>query len=102
MAHDITPADAHHVAKLARFSLTEDEAAQYAKELGRTLDWVDQLNELNLDGVEPLVHALDQTNILREDQPAEPLSPDDALSNAPQRFEDFFQVPKILGQGGGA
>jgi aspartyl-tRNA(Asn)/glutamyl-tRNA(Gln) amidotransferase subunit C len=52
---------------------------------------------MNLDGVEPLVHITESTNVFREDVPHTSLSRDEALSNAPKRNEGFFKVPKVLG-----
>lgn len=94
--------DVRHVAKLARLRLSDAEVTQYAAQLGNILDYVKMLESLNVSGVLPLAHALDQTNILRDDDAIAGMPVAEALSNAPDRDGDFFAVPKVLGDGGGA
>lgn len=85
------------VAQLARLHLTADEEARFATQLSNILDYIEQLNELDVEGVEPTTRAIDVSNIMRDDQ-LEPCPDREALLNcAPDRDEDFFKVPKILG-----
>lgn len=98
----ITEADVRHVAKLSRLKLSDDEIAGHTVQLARVLEYISKLNELDVEGVEPMAHAADITNALREDEPTPGLSPDDALANAPASFPPFFKVPKVLGEGSGA
>jgi aspartyl-tRNA(Asn)/glutamyl-tRNA(Gln) amidotransferase subunit C len=84
------------VAKLARIRLTADEEEALAVEIGNVLSYVEQLQELNVDGVEPLAHCLPLQNAFRCDEQRPSLAPDDALGNAPKRAGDFFSVPAIL------
>ncbi len=85
------------VAQLARLHLTADEEERFATQLSNILDYIEQLNELDVDGVEPTTRAIDVSNIMRDDQ-LDPCPDREALLNcAPDRDEDFFKVPKILG-----
>lgn len=102
MAQPITEDDVRHVAKLSRLKLTDDEVSHFTGQLAAVLSYIGKLNELDLEGVEPLAHASDQTSVLRDDAEQAGLSPDDALANAPDRQDAFFKVPKVLGDGGGA
>lgn len=102
MAKPITQQDVRDVAKLGRLRLTDDEVAHFTGQLAAVLDYVGKLNELDLEGVEPLYHASDHHSVTREDESQPGLTPDQALANAPGRQDDFFKVPKVLGDGGGA
>lgn len=99
------PVDAdlvRHIAKLARIELADAQAATFGHQLRDILHYVEQLNELDVTNVQPLAHALDVHNVLRADEPAPSLPPDLALREAPARDGDFFQVPQVLGENGGA
>ncbi len=85
-----------HVVKLARIDLTPEEEARMAPQMAEILKYVDQLKELNVDGVEPTAHAVPLTNVMREDVVGESLSHGDALRNAPQQAGGLFVVPKIV------
>ena len=102
MADTITPDEVHHVAKLARLRLSEEEADRFGRQLANVLDYVGQLRELEVEGVEEMAHPLDLINVLRDDQPTRPLDVEEALRNAPAREGRFYAVPKVLGDGGGA
>ena len=84
------------VAKLARIRLTEAEEESLAVELGDVLSYVEQLQTVNVDGVEPLAHCLPLENAFRDDELQPSLPADDVLANAPKRAGDFFSVPAIL------
>ncbi|MDJ1181028.1 Asp-tRNA(Asn)/Glu-tRNA(Gln) amidotransferase subunit GatC [Roseofilum sp. BLCC_M91] len=88
----------HKVAHLARLSLTPEEEAQLSGELSQILEYVEQLNELDTEGVPPTTRAIELSNITREDL----LTPDEfreaLLDNAPDRDGDFFKVPQILSE----
>ena len=102
MAEKLTEDQVRHVAKLSRLRLSDAEVHQFAGQLSAVLDYVSKLNELNLDGVEPLAHAMDATNALREDVPRPGLTVEQALANAPEQDPPFFKVPKVLDDTGGA
>lgn len=100
-AKPITEDDVRKVAKLSRLRLNDDEIVRYTQQLGAILDYVAKLNELDLEDVEPMAHAHDMTNALREDEPQDGLTVDQALTNAPQQaFNQYFRVPKVIGDGG--
>ncbi|MDJ1172287.1 MULTISPECIES: Asp-tRNA(Asn)/Glu-tRNA(Gln) amidotransferase subunit GatC [Roseofilum] len=88
----------HKVAHLARLALTPEEEAQLSGELSQILEYVEQLNELDTEGVPPTTRAIELSNITREDL----LTPDEfreaLLDNAPDRDGDFFKVPQILSE----
>jgi aspartyl-tRNA(Asn)/glutamyl-tRNA(Gln) amidotransferase subunit C len=93
----ITEDVVRHVARLSRLELAPDEVARFQEQLGRILDYVAQLNEVDTDGVQPTTHVLSSMkNVFRDDEPRPSLSPDEALSNAPARYQDFFKVPKVI------
>jgi aspartyl-tRNA(Asn)/glutamyl-tRNA(Gln) amidotransferase subunit C len=84
------------VANLARLELTADEEAQFTTQLGSILDYIEQLNELDVTNVAPTTRAIDVSNVTREDI-LQPYSDREAILNsAPQQEGDFFRVPKIL------
>lgn len=88
--------DVQKVARLARLRLTDQELHQFRGQLGAILDYVDLLNELNTDDVEPMAHAADLANVFRADEPRPSLSRAEALQNAPKADGKYFLVPQIL------
>lgn len=88
-----------HVAKLARLRLTDEQAAEFSGQLTKVLAYIAQLEELDTENVPPTAHAMPITDVLRDDIPTAGLSTQDALSNAPDRNDGFFRVPKVLDQG---
>ena len=82
-----------HVARLARLRLTDDEVERMAGELSKILEYVETMNELDLEGVEPTSHVVDLTNVLREDVPRPSLDRETALEQAPDATESGFRVP---------
>ena len=92
----LAPEDVRKVASLARLKLTDDEIAEFSEQLGNVLDYVEVLNELDVTDVEPMAHAAEVTNALRDDAIRESLPRDAALANAPKSDGRFFLVPQIL------
>ncbi|MEM9163936.1 MAG: Asp-tRNA(Asn)/Glu-tRNA(Gln) amidotransferase subunit GatC [Cyanobacteria bacterium P01_F01_bin.4] len=85
------------VAHLARLDLTTDEEAQFTEQLNSILGYVEQLSELDTDDIEPTTRAIEVSNITRKDE-LKPFEDREAILDcAPDREEDFFKVPKILG-----
>ena len=84
------------IAGLAKLSLSEDEIEKHTHQMNQMLDYMDQINELDLEEVEPLSHVLDQVNVTREDKPALSLRRDDALKNAPKADGEHFIVPTVV------
>ena len=82
--------------------LNDEEIEHFGEQLSNVLDYISKLSELDVEGVEPMAHALDVTNVLREDEPVNGMPRDAALMNAPEQADGFFLVPKVLGEGSGA
>jgi aspartyl-tRNA(Asn)/glutamyl-tRNA(Gln) amidotransferase subunit C len=85
----------HKVANLARLKLSEAEETQFAQQLSGILDYVEQLNELDVSNVEPTTRAIDVSNVLRSDTIKPWADREDLLDCAPDRDGEFFRVPKI-------
>jgi aspartyl-tRNA(Asn)/glutamyl-tRNA(Gln) amidotransferase subunit C len=88
--------DVEHVARLARLALTDAEIERMREQLNGILSYIEKLNELDTDGVEPTSHAVPMLNVMREDEPGPCLPRDEALANAPDRAGEFFRVPRII------
>jgi aspartyl-tRNA(Asn)/glutamyl-tRNA(Gln) amidotransferase subunit C len=86
------------VARLARIRLSEDEVDRMAGEMGKILEHVEKMNELDLDDVEPTSHVVELQNVLREDVPRDSLPRERALEQAPDAAQGGFRVPSP-GQG---
>lgn len=87
-----------HVGRLARIELTDAQVAMFGRQLADIVEYVDKLQQIDTDGVEPMAHALPVHNVLAEDAPRESLSAQAALANAPDRIDDFYRVPKVIGE----
>ncbi len=85
-----------HIATLARLSLSEQEKELFGGQLEGILRYMDKLNELDTKDIGPTSHVLDIHNVTRDDVPAPSLGREDALSNAPDKTEKFYRVPKII------
>jgi aspartyl-tRNA(Asn)/glutamyl-tRNA(Gln) amidotransferase subunit C len=97
----LTLEETRWVAHLARLELSEAELATITPQLAAIVDYVDQLRQLDTEGVEPLVHALEVHNVFRNDDLAPSLPVEEALANAPDRRKDargdtFYGVPAVL------
>jgi aspartyl-tRNA(Asn)/glutamyl-tRNA(Gln) amidotransferase subunit C len=92
----ITADDVRKVAKLARLDLPDDTIATYTWQLERILDYVDQLQAVDTEGVLPTTRAVEVVNATREDTVVNTDVRQELLDQAPQREGDFFRVPKIL------
>ena len=84
------------IAHLSRLEFDEKGAEKMMKDMSAIVTWVEQLNEVNTDGVEPLTTMSHEINVLREDEVKPHLSHEDALRNAPKKDSDYFRVPKVL------
>jgi aspartyl-tRNA(Asn)/glutamyl-tRNA(Gln) amidotransferase subunit C len=85
-----------HIAKLARIAMSDAEIERLAPELNNILGWVEQLAEVDTDGVEPLTAVIDQKPRLRDDVVTEGNIRDEILANAPDAQHGFFAVPKVI------
>jgi len=84
------------IAHLARLEFDEKDAEKMMQDMTTIVNWMDKLNEVNTEGVEPLTTMSHEINAMREDQVAPHLNPDKALNRAPKKDSDFFRVPKVL------
>ena len=84
------------IAKLTRIKIDESEIAELSAQLSLILDWVEQLNEVNTNNVEPLNNVSKAKLPLRKDEENKEDKSKDILSNAPEKLENFFVVPKVV------
>jgi len=92
----ISKDDVIKVAELARMEVTEKETEIFTDQLGNILEYIEKLNELDTDNVEPTSHVLDISTPLREDRVVNWLTIDEVLQNAPESEDDFFVVPQVI------
>jgi aspartyl-tRNA(Asn)/glutamyl-tRNA(Gln) amidotransferase subunit C len=92
----VDTATVRHIARLARLKMSDAEVEAMVPELNNILGWVEQLGEVNTDGVEPLTAVIDQPLRLREDRVTDGSIRDEVLANAPEAQHGFFAVPKVI------
>jgi aspartyl-tRNA(Asn)/glutamyl-tRNA(Gln) amidotransferase subunit C len=98
----IDPKEVREIAQLARLRLGDAEVQRLSGELGAILGYIEELRQVDTEGVEPMTHAVPFDCPLRPDVVGPMLSPDEALANAPRREAGLFVVPRIVpGPGGG-
>ncbi|MBT9131808.1 Asp-tRNA(Asn)/Glu-tRNA(Gln) amidotransferase subunit GatC [candidate division NPL-UPA2 bacterium Unc8] len=88
--------EVEHIARLARLKLNEEEKERFGRQLGQILKYIEKLNELNTEGVEPALHIVPLQNIMRKDEVKDSLPVKDALANAPATKGKYFKVPRII------
>jgi aspartyl-tRNA(Asn)/glutamyl-tRNA(Gln) amidotransferase subunit C len=94
----ITRDDVAKVAALARLELTGEEEALYTEQLGKILAYVEQLSEVDTEGVEPTTYTVPLRSVFREDEVKPSLPHEDAMQNAPDKGRGCFKVPNIIEQ----
>lgn len=92
----LDPATVRRIAKLARIRVEENQLSQLQAELNGILGWIEQLNEVNVDGVEPLTGGAQMALKLRDDVVTDGGMTEQVLANAPDRAGDFYAVPKVV------
>ncbi len=92
----ITKETIEYVAHLGRLELEPQEIELYTQQIDNILQYMDALNSLNTDGVEPTSHAVPMDSVFREDAVKDSFAIDDSLKNAPERPGSFFKVPPII------
>ena len=85
------------IAHLARLEINETEKKEMANDMGRILDFMHKLNEVDTSGVEPLVYMTEVQNSTREDVVKQEITHQEALENAPSHDADYFRVAKVIG-----
>ena len=93
----LTRQDVEKVSLLARLKLSPQELETMTTQLGQIVGYVEQLSQLNTDDVEPMAHALDVSNVFRDDVVRPSLDRSDALANAPHADGECYRVPAVLG-----
>jgi aspartyl-tRNA(Asn)/glutamyl-tRNA(Gln) amidotransferase subunit C len=88
--------DVPYLARLARLEVTPEEVEIFGGQLGRILDHVEQMNKLDITGIEPTAHAITVFDVIREDGVTESLPKTTILENAPRSANGLFVVPKVL------
>ena len=96
MANHISDETIEYVGILAKLELSEEEKEQAKKDMGSMLDYIDKLNELDTDGVEPMSHAFPVNNVFREDEVTNGDDRENMLLNAPQKKDGTYMVPKTF------
>lgn len=96
MANIITDETIEYVGILARLELSPEEKEAARKDMGRMLDYIDKLGELDTEGVEPMVHIFPVQNVFRDDIVTNSDMREQLLSNAPEQKDGMFVVPKTV------
>ncbi len=94
----ISREEVEKVSLLGRLLLCTDELDRMTEQMGRILDYMDLLAEVDTQGVEPMVHALEVSDVFRGDEVRPSLPRDRALANAPNRDQECYRVPAVLGE----
>lgn len=85
------------LAHLARLSFENEAKEEIISDLNKILAFVEKLNEVDTEGVEPLIYMVDETDSLRDDEVKQEITREEALKNAPKHDSDYFRVPKVIG-----
>jgi len=93
---EISEQEVRHVADLGKLALSDQEIQRLGRELNRILEYFQQLQELDTDQVPSTSHAIQMENVYRSDQVTASLGVEEAVSNAPDRADEFFRVPRII------
>ena len=93
----VTHKDVEHIAELARLKFKDEELESFTHQLNDILAYMEQLNELDTENVEPLSNPIEDNNVFREDITKPSLDREHALKNAPDKDDEFFKVPKVIG-----
>ncbi len=88
--------DVTYVAQLARLKLSPEETERFQSQLNQVLAHVDELKQLDVEGIEPTAHAIPRTNVFRDDVGSPSLTEEAALQNAPRQANHLFMVPKVV------
>ncbi len=96
MAKKIDIKTVDEIAHLARLEFKDEAKEGIINDMNRMLDFIEKLNELDTDKIEPLIYMTQEQNVLREDEPKVTLTQKEALKNAPQKDTDYFKAPKVI------
>ena len=84
------------IAKLSKLKFDDSAEEKMKADLEKMIAFVDKLNEIDTEGIDPLIYMSEEVNVLREDKVSEETSQEDALKNAPEKDSDYFKVPTVL------
>jgi len=93
----VTKKDVEKIAELARLKFSDEELENFTPQMNEILSYMDKLNELDTEDVKPLSHPVEQINVFREDELKSSVSTEEALKNAPDKTDNHFKVPKVIG-----
>ena len=85
-----------YIANLSRIELCEQEKGFFVHQLSDILSYIEKLNKLNTDDIQPMSHAINTSNVFRDDTPGVSILREEALSNAPSKMGFFIKVPKVI------
>ena len=92
----VTKEDVKHIATLSRLTVPENELEKFTDQFNQILDYADQLQKLDTEGIEPTANVLPVSNVFREDVALPGVAHDDALKNAPAEHNGGFRVPRVI------
>ncbi len=93
----VTIKDVEHIAKLAKLEFSESEKEKFTHQFNDILKYMEQLNSVDTTNVEPLAQVIELNNVFRDDVVKPSVSTDEALKNAPDKTDEHFKVPKVIG-----
>ncbi|GIK21947.1 MAG: Asp-tRNA(Asn)/Glu-tRNA(Gln) amidotransferase subunit GatC [Ignavibacteriota bacterium] len=93
----VTKKDVEEIAGLAKLKFNDEELQNFTVQMNEILTYMDKLNELDTENVKPLSHPVEQVNIFREDKLKKSVSTEEALKNSPDKTDQHFKVPKVIG-----
>jgi aspartyl-tRNA(Asn)/glutamyl-tRNA(Gln) amidotransferase subunit C len=93
----VTRKDVEYIAELAKLKFKDEELDSFTSQLNQILKYIEKLDELNTENIEPLSHPVENENIFRKDEVKPCVDRQEALKNAPDKNEEFFKVPKVIG-----
>lgn len=93
----VTKKDVEEIAGLAKLKFNNEELQNFTVQMNEILTYMDKLNELDTENVKPLSHPVEQVNIFREDKLKKSVSTEEALKNSPDKTDQHFKVPKVIG-----
>jgi len=93
----VTIQEVEHIARLAKLEFTDEEKEKLTHQMNQILQHMEKLNELDTSHVEPLSHVIELQNVFREDSVKPSIPTEEALKNAPDKTDEYFKVPKVIG-----
>ncbi|MBE2255728.1 MAG: Asp-tRNA(Asn)/Glu-tRNA(Gln) amidotransferase subunit GatC [Ignavibacteria bacterium] len=92
----VTIKEVENIAKLAKLKFSKEETEKLQGDLNKILEYIDELNEVNLDDTEPMENINELVNVTRKDEIIKGLTQEEALKNAPEKTGNYFKVPKVI------